>query len=192
VAHVYLGSKQHLLRRVFTNANQPLYNSARIMPLGPIAPERFEPFIRERFDSTGLSIEAPAIARLLEITAGHPHDTQKLCYFAWNLALAIGRAIVAADVDLALAQVVRTDTARYTELWESLTPIQRRVLEMVARVGASEDLRSSRARATHGLKSYATTEYALDALLERSLIDRLEPGRFTVSDVFLFHWLRDS
>jgi hypothetical protein len=192
VAHVYLGSKQHLLRRVFTDANQPLYNSARIMPLGPIAPERFEPFVRERFDSTGLSIEGQAITRVLEITRGHPHDTQKLCYFAWNLALASGRATVEADVDLALAQVIRTDTARYTEIWESLTPIQRRVLEMVARVGASEDLRSSRARATYGLKSYATTEYALDALLERSLIDRLEPGRFTVSDVFLFHWLRAS
>jgi len=40
------------------------------------------------------------------------------------------------------------------------------------------------------LNSYAITEYALDALLERSLIDRLEPGRFTVSGVFLFHWLR--
>jgi hypothetical protein len=190
VAHVYLGSKQHLLRRVFTDANQPLYNSARIMPLGPIAPERFEPFIRGRFNSTGLEIAGEAIARLLEMTGGHPHDTQKLCYVAWNLAVASGRATHTADIELALAQVVRTDTARYTELWESLTPIQRRVLEMVARVGSSEDLRSSRARAAYGLKSYATTEYALDALLERSLIDRLEPGRFTVSDVFLSDWLR--
>jgi hypothetical protein len=125
-------------------------------------------------------------------SSGHPHDTQKLCYFAWNLALASGRATAAADVDLALAQVIRTDTARNTEIWESLTPIQRRVLEMVARVDASEDLRSSRARVAYGLKSYATTEYALDALLERGLIDRLEPGRFTVSDVVLFHWLRAS
>ena len=29
VAHVYLGSKQHLLHRVFIDANAPLYNSAR-------------------------------------------------------------------------------------------------------------------------------------------------------------------
>lgn len=190
VAHVYLGSKQHLLRRVFTDANQPLYNSARILPLGPIGAERWAPFIRERFESTRLSIEDHAIARLLEITGGHPHDTQKLCYFVWNLAVASARATGVADIDLALAQVIRTDTARYTELWESLTPIQRRVLEMVARVGAREDLRSARARAAYALKSYATTEYALEALLERSLIDRLEPGRFTVSDVFLTHWLR--
>ncbi len=36
VAHVYLGSKQHLLHRVFSDANAPLYNSARALPLGPI------------------------------------------------------------------------------------------------------------------------------------------------------------
>jgi hypothetical protein len=28
VTHIYLGSRQHLMRRVFTDANQPLYRSA--------------------------------------------------------------------------------------------------------------------------------------------------------------------
>src|SRR5207253_10556162 len=49
VAHVYLGSKQHLLHRVFTDANAPLYNSARVLPLGPIPTDGFTVFIQERF-----------------------------------------------------------------------------------------------------------------------------------------------
>jgi hypothetical protein len=106
------------------------------------------------------------------------------------VAQASGRALDPAGVDLALSQVIRTDTGRYAETWESLTPTQRRVLQAVARTGATQDLRSSRARANYGLKSYAATEYALEALLDRSLIDRLDVGRFAVSDVFLAHWLR--
>src|SRR5579859_5345553 len=86
VAHVYLGSRQHLLRNVFTDANSPLYNSAKVFPLGPIEREAFGRFIAERFASTGVPISAEAIMHLLSITNGHPHDTQKLGYFAWAAA----------------------------------------------------------------------------------------------------------
>ena len=141
VAHVYLGSKQHLLHRVFTDANAPLYNSARVLPLGPIPTDAFTLFIQERFEATSNRIMAEAIEHLLGITGGHPHDAQKLCYFVWNLAQARRQIVEVADVDLRLRQVLRTDTARYSELWES-TPNQRRVLEAVARSGGKEDIRS--------------------------------------------------
>jgi hypothetical protein len=31
-------------------------------------------------------MEDTTIERVLEITAGHPHDTQELCHFAWDAA----------------------------------------------------------------------------------------------------------
>src|SRR5437868_9478020 len=83
VAHVFLGSRQHLLRQVFTESNSPLYNSAKVFPLGPILPDAFSRFIVERFASTQIDIDNDAVARLLDITRGHPHDTQKLAYFTW-------------------------------------------------------------------------------------------------------------
>jgi AAA+ ATPase superfamily predicted ATPase len=46
VAHVFLGSRQRLLRRVFAERPQPLYRLARPMPLGPIPPHEFGPFLR--------------------------------------------------------------------------------------------------------------------------------------------------
>jgi hypothetical protein len=190
VAHVYLGSKQHLLQRVFSDANAPLYNSARALPLGPIPTDSFAAFIQERFAATSNRIAREAVEHLLDITGGHPHDTQKLCYFSWNLALAARRVIEVADVDLAVRQVLTTDTARYTELWESLTPNQRRVLVAVARAGTQHDIRSQVFREAHGLSSYRAVDYALEALVERSLIERVDPQYFSVPDVFLALWLR--
>jgi len=192
VSHVYLGSKQHLLRKVFTDVNEPLYNSARVLPLGPIPLDRFRPFIHERLLATGLSIKPDAIDRLLEITQGHPHDTQKLAYFVWNLAQAGAHDASVADVELAVRQVLTTDTARYTEIWESLTPYRRQVLELVARSGASDDLLSARFREAHGLKSYAAVADALERLVERSLIERIDREHYEVPDVFMARWLRDS
>jgi len=87
-------------------------------------------------------------------------------------------------------QVLTTDTARYTELWESLTPNQRRVLVAVARAGTQYDIRSQVFREAHGLSSYRAVDYALEALVERSLIERMGPQYFSVPDVFLALWLR--
>ena len=52
LAHVFLGSRQHVLRRVFTDTNAPLYNSAKVFPLGPIAQAAFSRFVAARFAST--------------------------------------------------------------------------------------------------------------------------------------------
>ena len=192
MAHVYLGSKQHLLTHVFTDANAPLYNSAKVLPLGPIPVDRFAQFIHQRFVSTGHAITPAAVEHLLNTTGGHPHDTQKLAYFVWNLAQAASSKIEIDDVDLALRQVMTTDMARYTELWESLTPNQRRVLRAVAHQGATDDIRSQRVRETHGLASYRSVDYALNVLVERSLIERLDSQHFAVPDVFLARWLRQG
>jgi uncharacterized protein len=192
VSHVYLGSKQHLLHKVFTDVNEPLYNSARVFPLGPISLERFRPFIHERFLATGLTIKPDAIDYLLGITQGHPHDTQKLAYFVWNLAQAGAHDATIADVDIGVRQVLTTDTARYTEIWESLTPYRRQVLQLVAQYGSREDLLSARFREAHGLKSYAAVADALATLVERSLIERTDREHYGVPDVFMALWLRNN
>jgi hypothetical protein len=190
VAHVYLGSRQHLLRIVFTDTNSPLYNSAKVFPLGAIARDAFSRFIAERFASTRVPITQEAIAHLLTITDGHPHDTQKLGYFTW--AAAAGESIPANPelVDRAFATAITTDTARYTELWDGLTTNQRRLLEALGRARPTEEVLSEEFRRRNRLGAYATVERALDSLIERGLVEREGRSRVMVPDVFLRYWLR--
>jgi hypothetical protein len=192
VAHVFLGSQQHLMHKVFTDVNAPFYNSAKALPLGPLPHDELAGFIHDRFASTSNRIAPAAVDHLIAITGGHPHDSQKLAFFAWNLAHNGRRDIDVADVDLALRQVLTTDTARYAELWASLRPNQRRVLAAVAQAAADQDVRAQAFRQEHGLASYRATDYALEALLDRSLIERVDAHRFTVPDVFLRLWLRNT
>jgi hypothetical protein len=60
VDHVFLGSKRHLMQRVFTERNQPLHRMVKPMRLGSIEDERFSAFIRERFSSTSVAIDEEA------------------------------------------------------------------------------------------------------------------------------------
>ena len=103
VAHVYLGSKRHMLRRLFSDENEPFWRSAKQMELGVIEAAKFAAFIERQFERSGRFISAEAVEAILAITAGHPYATQELCYFAWQEVGAEQRA-EAADVDAALAQ----------------------------------------------------------------------------------------
>ena len=57
VAHVYLGSKRHMMRSIFNDENEPFWRSAKQVELGVIRPDLFAPFIAERFRSTGKRID---------------------------------------------------------------------------------------------------------------------------------------
>src|SRR5437588_176173 len=131
-AHMFLGSRQHLLRKVFADRHQPLYRLARPMPLGPIEAAAFAPYIRERFAAGRSQITADGIEALLEITAGQPNDTQELAHFAWVRAVAEETPATRETVQHALGEVVSAESARFIVIWGNLSPLQRRALTAAA------------------------------------------------------------
>ncbi len=187
VAHVFLGSRRHLMERVFTDENEPLYRLAKPFSLCPIPTVDFASFIQERFASTQQGITDEAVDRILTITEGHPHDTQELCYFAWSLAQA-GDAIAGpALIDLALARVLDAEDARYTMLWEHLAPHQRLVLAALAADGRA--VYSEVYRRRHRLGSAASVQRSLGRLLDRELVEPSPPDGYRVPDAFLRAWI---
>jgi uncharacterized protein len=189
VAHVFLGSRQHLLRRVFTDRCQPLYRLARPMTLGPIAEDVFVPFLRERFAAGRSQITTDAARKLVAITGGHPNDTQELGHFAWALAVAEGRAATVEVVERALDAVVDAEDARFTDLWDNLTPHQRLVLLAVA-LDEGQGLYREATRRRHRLGPAARVQKSVQRLVDRERVEPEAHAGYRVPDVFLRAWLR--
>jgi hypothetical protein len=189
VAHVFLGSRQHLLRRVFTDRGEPLYRLAKPMTLGPIPTDVFVPFVRERFAAGGSQITAEAAAHLVQLAEGHPNDTQELGHFAWALAVAERQAASVEVVDRALASVLEAEASRFVDLWESLTNYQRIVLLAVA-LDEGVGLYREEIRRRHRLGPAGRTQKAVQRLVDRELVEPLAGAAYRVSDVFFRHWLR--
>ncbi|MBI4492205.1 MAG: ATP-binding protein [Chloroflexi bacterium] len=187
VAHVFLGSKRHLMQRVFTDENEPMYKLAKPFPLREISAEDFAPFIRERFAATGQRIAEEAVRRVLATTDGHPHDTQELCYFTWSLAQAEGAEATPEVVDRALARVIEAEDARYTTVWEGLSPHQRLVL--AALVVGAEAVYSEAYRRRHRLGAASAVQRSLERLVERELVEFSPRTGYRVPDVFLRAWI---
>jgi uncharacterized protein len=189
VAHVFLGSRQHLLWRVFTDRGEPLYRLARPMPMGPISAEAFVPFIRERFAAGRSHISAAAAARLVELTGGHPNDTQELGHFAWAIAIAEGRPATPEIVDRALDAVLDVEAARFTEIWQGLSPAQR-VVQLAIANEEGLGLYGDDVRRRHALGPVPRVQKALQRLVERELVEPLERGGYRVPETFFRAWLR--
>jgi AAA+ ATPase superfamily predicted ATPase len=190
VAHVFLGSRQRLLRRVFADRNQPLYRLARPMTLGPIDAVAFAPYIRQRFAAGRSQITHDGIETLLEITRGHPNDTQELAHFAWARAVAEGAPATPDTVRQALGEVVSAESGRFILIWDNMSPLQRRALSAVAHEGAR--LYASEVRQAFQLGDPSALQKALQRLNDLELIESVHRGAYSVPDLFFRAWLTQA
>ena len=187
VSHVYLGSKRHLLERIFNDRNEPFWRSAKQLEIGTIAPAVFAPFLRDRFAATGKGITDVGLDWLLEVTAGHPYGTQELAYFVWELVPTGGEAS-APDVEEGVARVVRSEHNHFAQLWDDAPRAQRLVMLALA----DEPTRSVYATDYHerrDLPATPTLQTALAALVRKEIVGRGDGGVYRIIEPFLAEWL---
>lgn len=186
VAHVYLGSRRHMMRRLFSDENEPFWRSAKPVELGVIPRAPFAAFIARRFAETGQDIDDDAIEAILEITDGHPYATQELCYFLWQAALSTATA-TRAHLDEALAGVLRSENAHFTTVWDYASSQQRLLLQALADEPGRVLTNDYRRR--HELPSASTTQSAVSAL-ERDELVANERGFVRIVEPFLTEWIQ--
>jgi AAA+ ATPase superfamily predicted ATPase len=188
IAHVYLGSKRHLMEPMFMERGSALYRSAKPMPLGPIAPDLFIGFLRERFAAGGVQVPTQALEEILSITGGRPYETQELCSFTWTRTQAEGRQVDREMIGRALSDLIDAESARYLAVWDRLSAGQRALLLALSREGGR--VYSGGYRSRHKLGSASTVQKALARLEQFELVEPLADGGYAISDVFLRDWLR--
>lgn len=188
VSHLFLGSRRHMMTRIFTHENEPMYRMAKPMVLDPIDAAVFSTYIRDRFAATGKQIVDAAVNRILEITRCHPHDTQELAYFTWGLAVEQAPATPEL-VGRALDRVLKAENARYTEIWSRLTKHQRLVLGALVASEGSKAIYSESYRRKYGLGAPGSVSRSLKSLLEGDLVEETSPGTYWVPDTYLRAWV---
>jgi uncharacterized protein len=179
VAHVYLGSKRHMIERIFNDENEPFWRSAKQMELGVIAPEPFVTFALERFEATGRKLDEQTAAQAVALTGGHPYATQELLYFLWEEG---------GSLDRGLDAVLRSENAHFGLLWERASAAQRLVLEALAVDQPGRPLSTDYQR-RHALPSVATVQTALRALARDGVVARIGRGEYAIAEPFLAEWI---
>jgi uncharacterized protein len=185
VAHVYLGSKRHMMERIFNDENEPFWRSAKQVELGVIDPKLFRGHIRRQFRKGQRPIPAAVLDALLATTRGHPYATQELCYFLWE-ATPQGEEATPARLEAALAGVLRSEHAHFGLVWERATSL-RRLLLLALATERGRPL-SGDYRARHGLPGPSSVQRALGTLVREELVAR-DGREYRIAEPFLAEWV---
>jgi len=186
VAHVYLGSKRHMMEQIFSDVNEPFWRSARQMELGAIPTAVFADFLRTRFEQTSRSIDDAVIDLVLRTTHSHPYGTQELAYALWEVTPR-GRAANAARFNEALIRVLRSENGHFSRIWERASRAQRVTLEALANDPGEPPLGNAYRR-RHNLPGPSTVQRALEALDDDELVKRSGDG-YRIAEPFLAEWI---
>jgi len=190
VCFIFLGSRKHLIQKMFLDKNRPLYRAGGHYPLGPIETRAWQPFIRSRFAKTGKAIAGNLIRELCEKTGGHPFYTQHLCHAVWELCEP-GSEVSEQAVEKAINLLLERESYAYTALWESFAVNQRRFLTGLAHESRGVEVFGTSFIREYNLSTPSSAQRAVDNLLERDIIDREERAYFIV-DRFFQLWIRRS
>ena len=190
VSFIFLGSRKHLIQKMFLDKNRPLYRAGGHYPLGPIETRAWQPFIRSRFTKTGKAIAGSLIRELCEKTGGHPFYTQHLCHAVWELCEP-GSEVGEKTVEKAIDLLLERESYAYTALWESFAVNQRRFVTGLAHESRGVEVFGTSFIRKYNLSTPSSVQRAVDNLLERDIIDR-EEGAYFIVDRFFQLWISRS
>lgn len=186
VAHVYLGSKRHVMEQIFSAANEPFWRSAKSVELGMIPAAPFAAFITAHFERTDRTLAEGVVDELLARTGGHAYATQELAYFLWART-PVGEAATAERLNDALDAVLHSEHAHFSLLWDGASAVQRQLIRALADEPGRPYTADYRRR--HNLPPATNVQKALRALEKREIV-KGESGSYRIAEPFLAEWTK--
>ena len=129
INYIFMGSSESMIREIFEKRNSAFYRFGSLMSLGKINPDKFTPFLEEKFavitdKSKELSEE------ILGITDSHPYYTQQLAFTVWEFLVRNG--FTSDVVTKAANEIVQSHDNDYERLWNNFNRTDMMVLTGMA------------------------------------------------------------
>lgn len=187
ISFIFLGSKKHLLEKMFVDKQRPLYRAAAHYPLKPIISTEWLPFIVSKFENSGKKISEDLVLTICAFTGGHPFYTQHICHEIWEITNgSVSETALAEACENLLAQ----EGFAFTTLWDSLSLNQRTFLTTIAEVETETELFSAEFVKRSGLKSASNVQRVKESLLNKDIVDIDQTGAIYISDRFFRMWIQ--
>jgi len=184
VSYIFAGSHAGMMSALFGDRRRPLFEQARAVRIGPLAPPDIAEYVDARFAQANRELEPSTADELARLAAGHPQRAMMIAHFLWERAEAGAGLEQLEDAWLnALAEA--EDGLQRT--WESLSANQRKLVKAIA-AGHQHPLRKAALERAGLVKSSAAD--ARDLLAAQGDLFVFDGGRVVLADPFLARWAR--
>lgn len=185
VSYCLYGSKKHMMESLFLKKSFPFYKFGDTVPLNKIPLEKWIPYIKRGFETSGKGIGEKAIEKLCEAVDYNPSYVQQ---FAWILLTNTTTDVTDSDVDASLQELIDENAPLFTQQTESLTTYQLNFLRAIMQ-GVQKDFGKAEIREEYNLGSYPNIVRIKSSLIDKELIDVID-GLTYIADPLLKLWLK--
>lgn len=187
---IFSGSQRHMMQNMFFSASRPFYQSASLLNLEAIKPERYKEFVHGHFDEADKRISDECIERVYDLLEGHTWYMQVL-FNRFYEQLERGEEMTIALADQLLHSTVESNKTVYQSMVAMLSERQKEVLFAMAKEGKATEITSTEFIKKHGLHSPSSVQSAVKQLLEKEFVTK-EGAFYYVYDRFFGLWLAET
>lgn len=188
VRYVFLGSKTHLMRRMFESRSRPFYKSALGMKLDKPPREESEEFVVSRFAAEGIEMPGAVLAKLLDVSENIPYYLQAMAALSYRSVEARrGKRVEADDLEWAVARFLEGCEDYYEEVLRNLSAAQRPLVEAFAHEPTARFDAAYRER--YRLGGISTVHSSIRSLMQKGVIDSVR-GTYGIVDPFFARYVR--
>ncbi len=188
ISYIFLGSRYHMLRRMFTDRNRPFYKSAIAIMLDKPPFEVSLEFVVSRFESCGKAISRQVAGLLVQKIDNIPYYIQQLGFEVFRLVDdAESPTVSFEDVETAYRRLSGFNRDQYEQLMLTFSGAQKRLLIALANEQTREFDDAYRMR--HLLGASSTVNSAKKILIEYGHVERTE-DKYCVADPYFARYLR--
>ena len=188
VSYIYLGSKTHLLERMFAAKSRPFYNSAQKFLLLRPPVDESAAFLVNRFGSVGIKLSQELSEDMVRKVDNVPYYLQALG--SWTFSATTGRnskSVSQNDINEGFDSLYSAERILLENTFVAHPQSQRLLMRALATEPAATFPEDYRRR--HALASTSTVNTALRRLLAESTVDH-QDGLYRLADPILAHHLR--
>jgi hypothetical protein len=180
VSYLFLGSKTHILKDMFSNKNRAFYNAAAIMSINTIEEIKSKKYLISRFKRSDTEIDNDTAKYLLHTAGNIPYYIQYIAFEIWqNIILSDKNRITTKHIDEAVKQVLELKSDYYWELTHKHTSYRKKVLFALSQ--SASELFSKKTTKDFDLGAVSSTQKAIDVFINEGIIERNE-SKYDFSD----------
>ncbi|HED38325.1 MAG TPA: ATP-binding protein [Ignavibacteria bacterium] len=181
VSYLFLGSRTHLLKDMFSNINRAFYNSAMLMNLETIDEKYSINYLRKQFSKDKINISVDVAKYLIEKVNSIPYYIQFIASEIWQQVINKKEEITNSHIDEAIKTVIELKSDYYWELTSKQTNYRKKVLYALS--NSASGIFSKETSSKYTLGPNSTTQKAINSFIENGIIERFN-NRFEFSDPF--------
>lgn len=184
-SYCLLGSKKHLMSKLFYSRSLPFYQFGEMLFLKRIPTEKWVPFIVSRFASVGKQISEPLATKICTTVDNYSAYVQQL---AWNV-LAVSSDTVTEESFLeGLEETLAQVSPLFVEQTLQLTTYQLNFIRALCS-GYNKDFGKKEVTSQFNLGTRSNLEKLQKAIVEREIADYDETG-YSLTDPLFKIWFK--